>query len=635
MTNVWTISVVGIPSPSKPTPSTNAVGVDAVAAWAAAHQLTPGQAVAAWAEAQAQHLGSSLAECGLRLIEEHYRGPVAEPCPVVTGAPSDLGHLYETLLSGEVRKRRGVHLTPADIAARLVGLLDAEWIAPGARVLDPAVGGGAFLLAAADAMVAAGVPADLAATGLSGCDHDPVAVAVAETALSLWRIDHGLAPAPMPSLRVGDGLLGELPQCDIAVGNPPFLSQLRTRSANAGERRDALRERWGDLVTAYTDEAWLFLTAALDAVTPGGQLVMVQPVSVLAARHGEAVRGRIGEDARLDGLWVSAGRVFDASVEVCAPLLRRTQGDDVRGSNPRIRRWRGRDFDELDAGPSDPPAEDWGRLGAGIAGIPDVRLGRSVTSTATIGDRATVTAGFRDQFYGLAPHVGEAAERARSTIRPLATVGMLDPFQFRWGSAEFRFAGERYLAPALDADALEREDPELGRWVEARRRPKVLIATQTRVLEAWADASGDVVPATPTISLEPHDVDDEDELWRMLALVMTPAVSADVAAACFGTALSIRALKVSARDLALVPVPTDLAAWDEGANLARGMQATVDDAGQIEPSTLQAFAEVMHRSLGLGQAGESGGTYEGSGPVTDWWRAGWPERDQPPSMGAN
>jgi hypothetical protein len=362
MTNVWTISVVGIPSPSESTPSTKSVGVDAVAAWAATQELTPGQAVAAWAETQAQRLGASLDGFGLRLIENHGLPSGAEPCPIVTGAPSDLGHLYETLLSGEVRKRRGVHLTPADIAAQLVGLLDADWIAPGARVLDPAVGGGAFLLAAADALVASGVAPAEAAAGLSGCDHDPVAVAVAETALSLWRMCHALEPAPMSSLQVGDGLLDELPHCDVAVGNPPFLSQLRMRSTNAGERRDALRARWGDLVTAYTDEAWLFLTAALDAVDPGGQLVMVQPVSVLAARHGEAVRGRIDEDARLDGLWVSAGRVFDASVEVCAPLLRRTDGDAAGARTPKIRRWRGRDFDELDAGPSAPPAEDWGRI---------------------------------------------------------------------------------------------------------------------------------------------------------------------------------------------------------------------------------------------------------------------------------
>ena len=631
--------MVGIPSPTESTPSTKSVGVHAVAAWATTQQLTPGQAVAAWAQAQAQHLGVSLDGFGLRLVEDHGPALGAEPCPFVTGAPSDLGHLYETLLSGEVRKRRGVHLTPADIAARLVGLLGVDWIEPGARVLDPAVGGGAFLLAAADALVAAGVAPAEAVVGLSGCDHDAVAVAVAETALSLWRIDHGLEPAPASSLRVGDGLLDELPQCDVAVGNPPFLSQLRTRSANAGERRDALRARWGDLVTAYTDEAWLFLTAALDAVAPGGQLVMVQPVSVLAARHGEAVRGRIGEDARLDGLWVSAGRVFDASVEVCAPLLRRTDGEGAGAPTPKIRRWRGRDFDELNAGPPAPPAEDWGRLGAGITGIPDVRLGRSATSSATVGDLATVTAGFRDQFYGLAPYVHEAGvqkagERDRSSVRPLATVGMLDPFQFRWGSAEFRFAGERYTAPALDADALERNDPELGRWVEARHRPKVLIATQTKVLEAWADQSGSVVPATPTISLEPHDVDNEGQLWRMLALVMTPAVSADVAAACFGTALSIRALKVSARDLALMPVPADRAAWDEGANLARSMQATAEELGQIDASTLQAFAEVMHRSFGLTPTDAADRVYGGAGQVTGWWTSGWPQRDTPTQTGA-
>lgn len=619
--SAWLTSVVGIPTPSD---SLDASDVHAVAVWAQSHDLTPSAAVAAWALAQAGAAGGSLRNCGLRLFVED----LTVGCPITAGSPSDLGHLYETMLSGDVRKRGGVHLTPADIAARLIGLLDDAWLRPGVRVLDPSVGGGAFLIAAADALVAAGVSPDQAIAGLCGVDHDPTAVAVAETALALWRISYGLEPIPTESLRVGDGLLDTLPPCDVAVGNPPFLTQLRTASANAGSRREALRERWGDLVTAYTDEAWLFLAAALKVVAPGGQLVMVQPVSVLAARHGRAVRDQLTHDGRLVGLWVGDGRIFDASVEVCAPLLRRrTAGSEPTNSaavEPQVRRWRSRAFDELDPGPTAPGGQDWGRLGAGITGIPDVRLRRpsadAVHDGATLGDVATVTAGFRDQFYGLAPYVTDAdvealtSQRGAEHLRRLATVGMLDPFRFRWGSAEFRFAGDRYRTPVVDVDQLRRDDPELGRWVDARHRPKLLIATQTKVVEAWVDEAGTVVPATPTISLEPHDADDADQLWRMLAVLMSPAVSADVAAACFGTALSIRALKVSARDVASLPLPHDQAAWEHGAELARTIQTAVH-AGGASDDVLAAFGDVMQRAFGVRSA-----------PLVGWWRSGWPKR---------
>lgn len=617
--SVWLTCMVGIPTPSRSAEATASSRVHAVADWARSKQLVPAVAVAAWAEAQAAGLGHSLRDRGLRLFAS---GASTEPCPIAGGGPSDLGHLYETLLAGDVRKRGGVHLTPADIATHLVALLADDWVRPGARVLDPSVGGGAFLIAAADALVAAGVPASEVINGLLGIDHDPAAVAVAEAAISLWGCQHGVDPEPITGLRAGDGLLDELPTCDIVVGNPPFLNQLRTQSANAGERRDALRERWGDLVTAYTDEAWLFLAAALGAVAPGGQLVMVQPVSVLAARHGGSVREQLALDAELAGLWISDGRVFDASVEVCAPLLRRVEGAPESKETAAVRRWRGRNFEELAPGPSGPSADEWGRLGAAITGIPEVRVVATARSGESVADLASVTAGFRDQFYGLAPYVNECPDEAdRSHVRPLATVGMLDPFRFRWGTTEFRFAGERYRAPVLDAQALDRNDPELGRWVDARHRPKVLIATQTKVVEAWVDESGTVVPATPTISLEPHDPDDADALWRMLALLMTPAVSADVAAACFGTALSIRALKVSARDLAELPLPRDRAAWNQGAALAQSIQQAVEVGETVDGDFLRAFSEVMHRSFGPGTGG--GAEVEG---LTDWWRAGWPQR---------
>src|SRR3546814_10276927 len=61
---------------------------------------------------------------------------------------------------------------------------------PGAgarRVVDMGCGGGALLLAAGDALVAAGAdPADVARELLWGADIDPLAVAVTEAAIALW-----------------------------------------------------------------------------------------------------------------------------------------------------------------------------------------------------------------------------------------------------------------------------------------------------------------------------------------------------------------------------------------------------------------------------------------------------------------
>ena len=113
---------------------------------------------------------------------------------------------------------------------------------------------------------------------------------------------------------------------DVVVGNPPFLGQLRRRTAHDAARQAQLQERHGALVRPYTDPAWLFLAAAVDAVAPGGRVALVQPQSLLAARDAEPVRAHLDAVADLDDVWVDAGGAFAASVDVCAPVLRRRDG---------------------------------------------------------------------------------------------------------------------------------------------------------------------------------------------------------------------------------------------------------------------------------------------------------------------
>lgn len=596
----WQISVVGTPSTTDLSQTLDALVDDATD-----RELDPAIAVASLAERAARSYGTSLIDCGLRLFEG-IELPTDVGADIAGLEPASLGRTYERLLSPQRRRRSGVHLTPHSVAQQLVAALDPRWVDGTGPVLDPSVGGGAFLLAAAQAQVSAGRKPVDAVGRVHGIDIDPTAVAVAEAALALWQVRHGLAPEPHPNLRVGDGLLDPLPPCDVVIGNPPFLNQLRSQSTNAGARRTQLRSRWGDLVGTYTDEAWLFLAAAVEAVVDGGQVAMVQPISVLAARHGSEIRGQIHNQSSMTGLWMSDGQVFDAAVEVCAPVL-------VRGAPAsRVRRWAGVDFDALADLERSPAVDDWGRAGAVVLGVPSV----SISGHRTVADLANATAGFRDQFYGFAPYVDEQAVDDPTTTEPshrLVTVGMIDPFRLRWGSTPFRFAGGRYTRPVLDIESLAAQDPSLTRWVEARQRPKILVATQTRVIEAWVDEAGDAVPATPVVSLEPANPDD---LWLLMAAIMAPGVAADLVASRFGTAMSVRALKVAARDIAAIPLPKNEQAWERGAEHARALsQTTLASAEVAASAAAQEFVAAMGDAYGIDSTG-----------LASWWRTGWPIR---------
>jgi hypothetical protein len=165
-------------------------------------------------------------------------------------------------------------------------------------------------------------------------------------------------------------------------------------------------------------------------------------------------------------------------------------------------------------------------------------------------DLATATAGFRDEFYGLA-----AAARDVDGGHPLVTSGLIDPGSIAWGRRTARIGGRRFDRPTVDIDDL---DERLARWVRARLVPKVLLATQTRVLEAAADPEGSYVPLTPVVAVEPHDPGD---VWRLAAALTSPEATAWALRHYGGTGLGRGTIRLSARQVLDVPLPGDEGAW--------------------------------------------------------------------------
>lgn len=474
---------------------------------------------------------------------------------------ADLAAAYERELAGErpdERRERGAFYTPPHLVSWVLDRLvptDADGIPD---VLDPACGTGHFLVAAARRW---GVRA------VYGSDLDPEAVRIARERLAA---EDPSVPADdiARQVVVADGLTAwEGRRFAAVMGNPPFLGQLRRRTAG---RSEASRRGLG----AYTDTSAVFLHRALDLVVDGGVVALVQPLSVLAARDAGPVRTAVAERGSITELWCSPEPVFaGTSVLTCVPVVR-------IGPGPR----------------TDPDA--WGSLAAPTFGIPAVDL---PGEHGTIGDLATCTADFRDQYYGLQPFVRDD----RGARTPLVTSGLIDPAELRWGRVTTRFARHVYDAPSVDLDALH-ADGALSDWADARLVPKLLVAGQGRVIEAVVDEAGTWLPSVPVLSVVPHDPGD---LWRLLALTLAPPVAAHAAARYLGTGLTPGSVKVSARQLAALPLPPDGAAWEEGAALAQAAQGA---AGEDRPRLLVETARVMSRAYG------------GSAEVLDWYLARLP-----------
>ena len=449
------------------------------------------------------------------------------------------------------RRSRGAFYTPPELVA---WVLDRA-LGPGVeRILDPACGTGHFLVAAARRL---GVRA------VFGSDLDAEAVRIAR--LRLLAEDPTVTAAEVAErVRVADGLtVWEGGGFDAVVGNPPFLSQLRSRTAG---------EAGG--LGAYTDTSAVFLHRALDLVRDGGTVALVQPLSLLAARDAGPVREAVAARGSLTDLWCSDRPVFPGiAVLVCVPVVR-------VGAGPRV------------------GADGWGRLAAPYFGIPAVEL---AAGTGTLGDLATCTADFRDQYYGLVPHVREAVAGVPGQDEAaLVTSGLVEPAACEWGTRATRFARRGYDAPVVDLGAL-RAEGALTAWADARLQPKVVAAGQGRVIEAVVDERGEWLPSVPVVSVVPHRVAD---LWRLLAVLLAPPVVAHAAARYLGTGLTGSSIKVSARQLAGLPLPADAEAWADGARLAEAAQRS-DDEGR--PGLLADTATAMTAA------------YAGDAEVLHWW----------------
>ncbi len=206
--------------------------------------------------------------------------------------------LYPALLPARERGSLGAFYTPPALSARLLDqATESGTVWRGARILDPAAGGGAFLVQAAGRMrevLADREPAAaLAEIGsrLLGMELDPHAASLAQGSLEVMLCDLSDAcqqPVPL-MLRVCD-TLDAAPQesFDLVVGNPPYGRVALT----SDQRRRYARSLYGhaNLYGVFTD-------IALRWTKPGGLIAYLTPTSFLAGQYYASLRGLLAREA--------------------------------------------------------------------------------------------------------------------------------------------------------------------------------------------------------------------------------------------------------------------------------------------------------------------------------------------------
>lgn len=271
----------------------------------------------------------------LRLFQSAERPPSAPGLEALSAhfaraEPEALGQLYELLLDGSGRKRSGSYYTPAALAEQVTrAALAARPLGPGATVCDPALGGGAFLLAAAAQLAGRGRRAVV--ERVYGADLSPLAVAVAEAALWLWCGDPGFDPAPLrEQLVVQDALERgwerRLPGVgargfDLVIGNPPWVAYAG-RAAQPLE--PGVRRRLGESFRAfrgYPTLHGLFVERAVE-LAPSGTVALIVPSPLADLEGYRPVRRALGSShAPCEPLLELGQDAFEGVTQPCFALI--------------------------------------------------------------------------------------------------------------------------------------------------------------------------------------------------------------------------------------------------------------------------------------------------------------------------
>lgn len=217
--------------------------------------------------------------------------PLLEGCHFLTS-------LYTALLPSKERSTFGAFYTPPALTQRLLDLAGeggVDWST--ARVLDPASGGGAFLLQAAARMRCAlegSEPAFVLAqlgNRLSGFELDPHAASLSQAALEIFLSDLSMASnRDVPVFVKVCDTLEETPleQYDLVIGNPPYGRV----SLTAAQRARFARSLYGhaNLYGVFTD-------IAVRWTRPGGVIAYLTPTSMLGGQYYAALRKLLADEA--------------------------------------------------------------------------------------------------------------------------------------------------------------------------------------------------------------------------------------------------------------------------------------------------------------------------------------------------
>ncbi|MEU8867620.1 N-6 DNA methylase [Streptomyces umbrinus] len=255
---------------------------------------------------------------------------------------------------------RQVATTPEPLAALMADLARGAAGSAGSgldsvTIMDPACGTGHLLVAAAEAVKAAGGGEPT----LLGGDRDPVLAALADARLRLTEREGGRA---LIDVRAGDSLrddpFADQP-ADIVLCNPPFSER------DWGYEELATDARWSHGLPPRTEPELAWVQHCLSQLRPGGAAVLLLPPAVAARKAGRRIRGSLLRTGHLQAVVaLPPGCAAPHSVSLHLWLLRLPAPGEEKEAGGRLLVADAASRFPRDSTRESTPAPDWAAISA-------------------------------------------------------------------------------------------------------------------------------------------------------------------------------------------------------------------------------------------------------------------------------
>lgn len=381
------------------------------------------------------------------------------------------------------------------------------------KVIDPACGSGAFIVAAFDFLLAENRRVNeilgpnlmgqedylkqILQKNIFGVDLNEESVEI--TKLSLWlksaTVGQKLTKLD-DSIRCGNSLVSdpaivgskafdwddEFSEImrgggfDVVVGNPPYVDSELMVKSNPIERTyishsyASAQGNWDLFVPFYQK--------AFDLLKPDGICSMIIPNKVLVANYASKLRSYLSSHGSLIGVVdLSAKGVFDVDVY---PVIVTTI---KRGNESRIRVQK-----DLGSDPEwktlDPNNNNWGLLLSANEGLDLLDESIRLDNAFHVYPAATVS-----EAYQLKEQIGEDPNAVKGLV---VNTGTIDPYTYDWGLFPMTYIKGKYLHPVAPSGSSSSKKP----WHDI---DKVIIAGMAQTIEAVFSKGDQLFPAKSTV----------------------------------------------------------------------------------------------------------------------------------------